>query len=146
MPTAPKLVAAIIFGFVAWFASNLIIPYLPDGTRIAWFREGSAAIGALAGWAVSGARAGDGIRAGLGYGLTSVALTVFWGLVAFATEEMLDRSLNVRYDGPIEAITGMVQLVIDFAVLIAQPDVIVWLVAGALFGGVLTEMSARKWS
>ncbi len=146
MPTAPKLVAAIIFGFVAWFAASLIIPYLPPGTRIAWVPEGSAAIGVLMGWFTSGAKAGAGIGSGLGYGLTTVALIVFWGLFVFAGEEMLDRSLNVRYDGPIQAISDMIMLMLGYGQVMAKPDVIVWLLLGAVFGGVVTELSARRWS
>ncbi len=54
MPTAPKIVAAVLFGFVAWFAASLVIPYLPPGTRIGWLVEVCAGIGALMGWTMSG--------------------------------------------------------------------------------------------
>src|SRR5690606_7249461 len=61
MPTAAKLVAAIGFGFVAWFASALMVPYLPPNARLGWFHELAAVVGALMGWTMSGARAGGGI-------------------------------------------------------------------------------------
>ncbi|MCR8723602.1 TrgA family protein [Frigidibacter sp. ROC022] len=146
MPTAAKFVAAIVFGFVAWFVSRLMVPYLPEGTRQAYFAEVSTAIGMVMGWRISGRYGGGGMRAGIGYGLTTVAATVFWGLLIFAGEEMLDRSLNVRYDGPIEALTEGVQLFVDYAKMMIHPDVIIWLIVGALFGGWVTERTARNWS
>lgn len=146
MPTAPKVVAALIFGFVAWFAASLLIPHLPEGTQIGWFGPGCLAIGLVAGWVMSGRHAGAGIRAGLGYGLTTVALIVFWGLFIFAGEEMLDRAINVRYDGPIEAISDMIGLMLSFGKLVLAGDVVIWLLVGAVTGGILTELSARKWS
>ena len=146
MPTGPKLVAALIFGFVAFFASGLIVPYLPQGTQLGLFHPVATGLGALMGWAMSGRHAGEGISHALGYGLTTVALTVFWGLVVFATDEMIDRSIHLRYDGPVQAVREMVRLMLDFAVIMAKPDVLIWLLAGALVGGVLTEMSWRKWT
>jgi hypothetical protein len=149
MPTAPKLVAALVFGFVAWFAAGLIIPHVQavhPGTQFGWFGEVIAGIGALMGWVMSGRQAGGGIRSGIGYGLTTVGLIVFWGLFFVAGEEALGRSLRVLYDGPIEAISDMVKLIIEDFAIMAKPDVIIWLLAGAVFGGVLTEMSARKWT
>ncbi len=86
------------------------------------------------------------MRAALGYGLTSMAAAVFWCLFIFAGEEMIERSLDVRYHGPIQAIGDMIRLFLDYARLMAQPDVLIWLVVGALFAGTVTELSARKWS
>lgn len=146
MFTAAKVVAAIAFAFVAWMASNLIRPYLPDGTQIAWFHEVSAAIGLVSGWIMSGARAGDGIRASIGYGLTSGVLIVFWGLFIFSGEEAFQRSLARRYEGPIEAIGDMISMMLDNAVRMAQWDVILWLVVGSIVGGIVTELTSRQWS
>lgn len=146
MPTAAKFIAAIVFGFVAWFAAGLVIKYLPDGTRLAYLTEITAAVGAVMGWSISGHNAGHGMRAGIGYGLTTIAATVFWCLLIFAAEEMIDRSLKVRYDGPIEALSEAVQLFIDYGRTMMKWDVVIWLVVGGLFGGWVTERTARNWS
>jgi hypothetical protein len=146
MPTAAKFVAAIVFGFVAWFAAGLVANYLPEGTRLAYFSEVCTLVGLVMGWRISGRYAGFGMRAGAGYGLTTVAATVFWCLLIFAAEEMVDRSLNVRYDGPIEAVSEAVSLFIEFGFKMIQWDVVLWLIAGALFGGWVTERTARNWS
>jgi hypothetical protein len=148
-PTAPKLVAAVLFGFIAWFAAGLIIPHLHEvkpGAQVGWFGEVCAAVGVFSGWIMSGRNAGRGVYAGLGFGLTSIGLIVFWGLFIFAGEEALSRSIAVRYDGPIQAISDMIKLMIEYAQILWRTDVVVWLLAGAVFGGVVTELSARKWT
>jgi hypothetical protein len=146
MPTAPKIVAAVLFGFVAWFASALVVPYLPPNTRLGWFHEVAALIGALMGWTLSGAWAGQGLRPAVGYGLTTMVATVFWCVFVFAGQEMIERSLQVRYHGPVEALTDMVKLMLDDTELMAKADVLIWLVVGALFSGIVTELSAREWT
>lgn len=146
MPTAPKVVSAILFAFIAWAASSLVRPYLPDGTQIAWMHQVCAAVGFVAGWVMSGARAGYGIRPSVGYGFTTMALVVFWCLFLFAGQEALERSMARRYDGPIEAIGAMIKLMLEYGTLLLHWDVLVWLVISALFGGVVTELSAREWA
>ena len=148
-PTAPKLVAAIVFGFCAWMAASLIIPHVRElrpGMQMGWFGPVCALIGVFSGWIMSGRNAGRGIYAGIGFGLTTVGLIVFWGLFIFAGEEALSRSLAVRYDGPIQAISDMVGLMMEYALIMAKTDVLVWLLVSAVFGGVMTELSARKWT
>jgi hypothetical protein len=144
MPTAAKLVAALFFGALAWFTAQLIIPYLPEGTRIGWFAETSGAIGLAMGWQMSGARAGDGMRAAMGYGLTTSALIVFWGLVVCSGVEMYEQAIHLRYKGAVEALLDMVKIMLRYAVVMAQPDVIGTLVLGAFFGGWLAERTARS--
>ena len=146
MPTAAKFVAAITFAFVAWFAAGLVPPYLPKGTRIGYLLELSAFIGVLMGWQISGRHAGTGVRAGLGYGLTTMAAIVFWVLLFSAGDEMLERSMNLHYDGPVQALTEAVKLFLEYGLLLAKPDILVWLICGALFGGWVTELTARNWS
>lgn len=84
MPTGPKLIAALFFAALGWFGADLVKPLLPEGTQVGKFNIVVAAIGWASGWFMCGARAGDGIRAGFGYGLTSAALIVFWGMLIFS--------------------------------------------------------------
>ena len=146
MPTASKVVAAVFFAALAYFCADLVKPLLPEGTRTGWLNEVLAAIGALSGWNLSGKRAGDGVRAGFGYGLTSSALIAFWGIFIFAGNEALDLSLDRRYHGPMEAIRGMIGFMIDYTLLIGTKDIIGTLVVGGMFGGWLAEWTARRWS
>ena len=82
----------------------------------------------------------------MGIGLTTVVAIVFWCLLVFAGEEMLDRSMNLRYDGPMKALGEGAKLMLEYGALLLQPDVVIWLVIGGLFGGWVTELTARNWS
>lgn len=86
------------------------------------------------------------MRAAYGYGLTSSVLIALWSVGVFAVIVMLERSWDGRYRGPMHALTGMVDLAKDYALFVLNPDVVITLVVGGLFGGWLTEKSAARWS
>ncbi len=146
MPTASKLAAALFFAGLAWFAADLVKPLLPEGTPTGQLNRIMAVIGASSGWKISGTRAGQGLRAGFGYGLTTSAVITFWGVLIFSGYKMLQYSLNRRFDGPVEALQAMAGYAVDYVVLIAVPSVVGALVVGGLFGGWLVEWVARRWS
>jgi len=146
MPTAAKLTAAVFFALLGWFAGDLVKPLLPEGTPANWLNETLAIIGALMGTIMSGRNAGRGVRAGFGYGLTTVALIAFWGIFAFAFQRMLSMSLDNRFKGPIEAIQEMVGIMMDHAVLVAVTPIVSTAIIGGLFGGWITEWVAKRWS
>jgi hypothetical protein len=146
MPTAPKLVAALLFGALAFFVSDLIKPLLEEGTQMGWFSLVNPIVGAVMGWRISGARAGHSIRASLGYGITTVAATVFWCLFIWAGYLMVEASMRLRYDGPMEALQDMGAMMIEFARTMSTPTVLGSLLVGALFFGWLTEQVSRRYS
>lgn len=143
MPTASRLVAAICLGLVAWILSGLIVPLLPEGSQVGWFFEVNSVIGICVGWTVMGSRVGRG--SGLGNGLTGVAALLFWGLLVHSVIQMVRISMRKRYDGPMEALTGAVDLAIGFGQTIASPGVIVAAVAGGLMAGWATEQAGKRW-
>jgi hypothetical protein len=146
MPTASKLVAALLFGSLAFFVSDLIKPLLEEGTQVGWFSLVNPIVGAVMGWRISGARVGHSIRASLGYGITTVAATVFWCLFIWAGYLMVEASMRLRYDGPMEALQDMGAMMIEFARTMATPTVIGSLVVGGLFFGWLTEQVSRRYT
>jgi len=73
MPTAGKLVAAVMFAGLGALVTFLIIPQFPEGTNFDWFMPGNALIGLLSGWIVAGSRSGNGYYNAIGYGLTAMA-------------------------------------------------------------------------
>jgi hypothetical protein len=145
MPTAPKLIAALLFGALAFFISDLVKPLLPEGTQFGIFSPFNAAVGALMGWRIAGARAGLSMQASLGYGLTTAAVTVFWCLFIWSGYLMVDASTRLRYDGPMEALQDMGAMMIDYARTMATVPIIGSLVVGSLFFGWLTEHVARRY-
>jgi len=146
MPTAPKLMAAILFAALTWFVSDLVKPSLPDGTQMGLLSPINTVIGAFFGWRVMGARAGHSVKASLGYGLTTVAIIVFWCLLVWSAYLMTIQSTRLRYDGPIEALQDMFAMMVQFGQTILTAEIVGSLVVGALVFGWLTEQVARRYS
>jgi hypothetical protein len=86
------------------------------------------------------------MQASLGYGITTVAATVFWCLFIWAGYLMVESSMRLRYDGPMEALQDMGAMMIEFAQTMATPTVIGSLVVGGLFFGWLTEQVSRRYT
>ncbi len=145
MPTASRLVGAILFCFLAWFASDLVRPLFPEGTQDGLFAPLNAVVGAVMGWTIMGARAGQSMRTSLGYGLTTAAITVFWCLLIWSGYLMIEASMKLRYSGPGQALQSMGMMMVDYARLMATPTIVGSLVVGSLFFGWLTEQVARRY-
>jgi len=146
MPTASKLFGAVYFAAMAWFACDLVVPLLPEGTQVGWFNPIMAITGWVMGWLMAGGRAGDGTVSGFGYGLTTSLLIVFWGVLIWSGYEMITLSTKGRYGGPVIALQAMVAIAIDYLKLISTPEVLGTLVVGGMFGGWLAEWAAKRWS
>ncbi len=146
MPTGAKLIGALTFMALAYFISDLIKPLLPEGTNVSRLSEINAVVGLLMGWRVMGKGAGATYKQSFGYGLTTLAATAFWSLLLWSGYEMLQRSMKMYYDGPVEALQEMAALYVEYAKLAAVQEVLVPALVGAIFVSWLTEFFARRWS
>jgi hypothetical protein len=145
MPTAAKLFAAVVFAAVGFLAAEAYKPGMPEGTQFGLFSLLVAAIGVLCGWRVMGRLAGHGYGAAAGYGLRTSATIVFWALVAFSIYEMILRSMKMRYDGPMEALVGVFDLMLQHGVLVLTLPVLGVLAVGGVLGGWAAEFAGRRW-
>lgn len=148
MPTGGKLIGAIVFAALAYFISDLIKPLLADteGTRVAWLSPVNALVGAAMGWTIMGKGAGKSYRQSFGYGVTTLAATVFWCLIVWSGYKMILRSMAMRYDGAVHALQGMAELFLSYARLAAADEVVIPALVGTLFVSWLTEFFAKRWS
>lgn len=146
MPTGGKLIAAMTFAALAYFISDLIKPLLPEGTNVSLLSEINALVGLIMGWRVMGKGAGRSYRTSFGYGITTLAVTVFWSLLIWSGHEMLQRSIRLYYDGPVEALQEMAALYVEYARTAAVQEVLIPALLGAIFVSWLTEFFARRWS
>lgn len=145
MPTAARLVAALVLGATAVAVSEMIKPLMPEGMDFGWFTWVNAVLGVLCGWVVIGRRAGAGLGAATGYGLTGMGALVFWAILLQAGYEMLRLSLRRRYDGPVEALEDMVAIALEHAQLLLTPHLAAALVAGGVLAGLAAEIANRHW-
>jgi len=146
MPTAAKLIAAVLFGALTFFVSDLVKPLLPEGSQVGLLSPINALFGLIMGWRISGARAGDGYVPSLGYGLTSVFAITFWCILVWAGYEMTINSINLRFDGPIEALQAMAGYMVDYARMIGVQAIVLPMVIGGLVCGWITEYFSHRWS
>lgn len=144
MPTGAKLIGGIAFAFLAYFISDLIKPQFPEGTQFGWFSPLNAIVGWLMGWTIMGKGAGETYRKTFGYGLTTLVAITFWCLLVWAGYEMLQNSIRLRYDGPIEALQDMAQIFVEYAQTAGVNGVVWPAVIGALFAAWLTHFFARR--
>ena len=148
MPTGAKLIGGLAFAALAYFLSDLIKPLLADteGTRVGWLSPVNAFIGWLMGWTILGKGAGVNYVQSMGYGFTTTAAIAFWALLFWSGHKMLGRSVQLRYDGPMEALQQMGALFFEYARLIAVQEILIPAAIGTIFVAWLTEFFARRWS
>ncbi|MEP1766069.1 MAG: TrgA family protein [Sulfitobacter sp.] len=146
MPTAARLVAALLLAAMAWILSDQIRPLMPEGTDFGWFNYVNAFTGACVGWTIMGTRAGRGVVQGINNGLTGGAMLFIWGLAIHSCYEMFRLAMRNRYDGPMEAITAIFLIASEFGLLIGTPLVLGTAVIGAVIIGLATEFAGKRWS
>lgn len=146
MPTAPKLFSALFFALVAALAAHLFIPVLPEGTQVKMFRELSAVIGFFCGWFILGRSTGHGMVEGINRGIVTSVAVLFWCLLLFSIYFMVRKSTRMMYDGPMDAVLGVFELMLEYGTLLRHPATPLVLLGGGVLGGVLAEAIGRRWT
>ena len=144
MPTAAKLAALVLFGALTWAVSNLVVRHFPEGSDPGWFAEVNATAGAILGWRIAGPRGGTGWTSAVGYGITAtiaiVAVATF--LQCFAI--MIRQSLRRLYDGPVEALVDVFELMVRNGEYLLHAEGLGTLAVGGVLAGLLTEWVGRN--
>ncbi|TNC52725.1 TrgA family protein [Rubellimicrobium rubrum] len=146
MPTSAKLAAAVLFGVLAWFVSELVKPLFPESSGLGRFSEYNALIGLVIGWRIWGRRARTTWANAVAYGLTSALATTLVTLFLHSLGRMVAQSFRRVYDGPMEALVDVAQLMIKNGQMILTQEVVVTLLVGGVLGGLATEWVARNYS
>jgi hypothetical protein len=146
MPTAPKVFAAVFFAALAALAAHLFIPTLPEGTQVRMFRELSGVIGFFCGWFIMGPATGRGRAEAINRGLVTAVAILFWAMLLFSIYLMVRKSTRMMYDGPMDAVLGVFDMMLEYGVLLKNPATPVALVLGGVLGGLVTDAVGRRWS
>ena len=146
MTTAAKLFGAIFFAVLVWIVAGLVKQVVSGASAATWFAPLTTLIGALMGWRVMGARAGEGFVAAIGYGLTTIFAVTFWSLLLWGSYEMIVRATRLRYDSPTEAVQDLMAIMITYSSDIVTPGIIGTMVIGSVVCGLMTEAISRRWS
>jgi hypothetical protein len=145
MPTTARLVAGLLMAALAYFVAELIKPYMPPEQPVGLLSPVSAGFGFLIGWAYTGRHLQRGVGTPFGIGLAGVMLVVFWVVVVFSVQEMVQRSMRLFYHGPVEAMQGMIDIALGYLKTAAQIDVIIAAVIGGFVVGLITKGVAERY-
>ncbi|MEL7255479.1 MAG: TrgA family protein [Pseudomonadota bacterium] len=144
MPTMGRLVAAVLLGGLAYYGAGIVIAIWPEDFNFGWFQEFTALVGLVTGWRVIGKRLGNGVVPGINAGLTGLAVMLFWLFLLLAFNEMIGRSLDLRYDGPFEAINNMFAIAYEWALNLQNVRLWILMVVGAMVTGMVSELVSKK--
>jgi hypothetical protein len=142
MPTAAKLVSALLLAVVGWFAADAVRPLMPEQTQFGRFNEVAALIGVLVGWRVVGNRVQGGITEAFSGGLTGAAALVFWNLFVQSFNTMLGNALDRKYDGPFEGIIAVFYIAMDYAQYLTDTTVLSIIIVGGVVTGIIANRFA----
>ncbi len=146
MPTAAKLVGAVVFGGVGAAAAWLGIPTLPEEVPPGYLLPLSAGLGVWLGWTLMGRNAGRaGRTVAINYGIATVIVMVVAAIFSIAFWEMIERSMRLRYDGPGEAVLDVANLIVFYGKFLFVTPVLMVLALGAVLGGVIVHAVSRLW-
>ncbi len=143
MPTAAKLTAAIIFAILGYFIFTAMVPLFGDTVIPQFLLPVCVGVGIWAGWVFCGSKAMS-IRSGIGTGITAVVAMAFWILFIKSFVQMIQLSLRRRYDGPMEAIVDVFNLMYDNFTIFGTPTMAITLFAGGLIAGTITGVIGKK--
>jgi hypothetical protein len=145
MPTGAKAMAAASFAVVGWITAHTYVQNMPVATSVGYLREMTALLGAIIGWRVMGNSVGKGYARSIGAGWKTMIVLVFFALLTVGLYEMLQLSVRMRYDGPIEAILDVFQRMLDRSFPLATVPVLGVMVIGGAIAGMLSEHASRRW-
>jgi hypothetical protein len=151
MPTAGRLVAAIVFGATGAGAAFVGIPTLPEGMIAGYLLPFSTLVGVWLGWSLMGPKAGGRLSIAITQGIATVVVMVVTVIFFVAAWDMVERSMRLRYKGPGEAVLDIANLFWDYLrMMFSQPligpqPVLSVLAIGAIVGSVLINIAARIW-
>jgi hypothetical protein len=147
MPTASKLAAAVAFALVAFFAANAFATHMPEGSNPGWIREVSALTGLVVGWfSWSRQPVNKDMMSLAGVGIRTSLITAFWVLLIFSIYLMIRKSMRMMYDGPMEAVLGIFEMMLEQGKEMRYADILIIMGIGGAFGGVFAGWAGRRWN
>ena len=145
MPDAAKLVAAIFVGSMAYVASLLFMPLMPESTNFGNFVYVNMIIGIVCGWVVMGKRAGRGVTAAINNGLGGALVLVLWALFLHSCYQMFDRAMDNWYNGAFDAMAAIFQFMAEYSLVMLDTNFLLTLFFGGVLAGLATEYAWRTW-
>ncbi len=88
---------------------------------------------------------GKGYGEAAGSGLRTSVTLVFFALLGFSTYHMILQSTKMVYDGPMDAVLGIFDFMMENGRAMLTAGVLGVLGIGGLVGGMVAEWASRRW-
>lgn len=144
MPTAGRLAGAIALAALGGYIAYLLVPSFDEGTMPSFWFPLCVGAGIWAGWVVIGKRTGRGYSAGVGNGITGTLAMIFWVVFIVAFIEMIRKSMRRSYDGPVEAVVNVFEIMLEYAQQMYTSEVALVLAIGAVVAGLFSEFFGKR--
>lgn len=145
MPTAAKLVSAILLAAIGWLCAELVKPLMPEGSDLTYLAPTCAAVGLVVGWGFLGPRADRGLGTAGSNAATIIVVQTFCTLFVFSFSEMISNSLRRRYDGAVEAVQDIFVIGYETAIEFTTAEIAATAILGAFITSTCAFYAARKW-
>ena len=145
MPTAAKLISAIILAAIGWMCGEMVKPLMPEGSELSSLSPTCAAVGLIVGWFYLGPRADRDMGSVGANAGTTIFVQVFLTLFVFSFSEMLTNSLRKRYDGPVEATLDIFVISGETVMEFTTAEIVATVIIGGLIASKFAHFAARKW-
>ena len=145
MPTAGRLAGAVIFGLFGWYLTGITIPFFPESNAPTYWLPAGSLISLFIGWKIVGSRAGQGYNPAMAVGLTAGFSIGFCLIFLVAFNQMISNAMRLRYDGPMEAVVGVFDLMIVFGRYFADVQIIATLLIGGIICAWGVEFFGRRY-
>jgi hypothetical protein len=144
MPTAAKLISALFFAALGWVLADVYVQFMDGGPNVGRLREICAVVGAVCGWRVMGTLVGDSMWLALGSGLRTSVTLAFFCFLGFSAYEMVLQSTKMVYEGPMEAVLGVFEIMVEYLAVAMTWEFVLTLVIGGMIGGWIAEWTHRQ--
>jgi len=146
MPTAGRLAGAVAFLILGLCLAYLAVGNFDEGTVPGWWFPLAGIAGIWTGWVVVGSRTGHGWAAGLGNGITGVVALVFWIMMIFSFLEMIKKSMRNSYDGPMDALVNVFELMYTNGRQLFDMNILITIVVGGIIAGLFSEFFGKRYT
>lgn len=145
MPTAAKLIAAILLAILTMIVSEQLKLQLPEGTVFGQFTFLNGLIALGIGWRFIGGASGGGFFRAINTGLTGVVVLI--SLLSFyhATRQMILASMQNSYSTLAGALQDIPRRMVDNGLYLIDQEILLTLGIGGVVIGLATEAARRRW-
>ncbi|WP_298256567.1 TrgA family protein [uncultured Litoreibacter sp.] len=144
MPTSAKLVAAFVFAVTGYLVAEMLRATMPEGQPLNWLVQVCVFVPMVVGWRIMGKLVGKNYGVSMNSGFYAIVVSTVSVLLVFSISLMITKSRRLQYDGPMDALVDVFALMLDYALLLLNPYILVTIVVGGFIGGLASEWAHRK--